>query len=252
MEAMIFAAGLGTRLGDLTRDTPKALIPVGGVPMLERVARRLIDAGADRLIINVHHHADQIADFLRERNGFGVDYAISREVERPLDTGGGLQHAAGLFRADAPFFVHNADILSRIDLRAAYDAHLADPVGPLATLLVMERPTSRYLLFDDIGLVGRFNAEKDEQTLVRQPEGELRRWAFSGVHVASPSVFAQLSLEVRSILDAYLDAVLTGCVVAAQEVSAEGWIDIGKPARLEEAERIFSGSEASLMDHRGS
>jgi NDP-sugar pyrophosphorylase family protein len=237
MEAMILAAGLGTRLGTLTRDTPKALIPVAGVPMLERVARRLIEAGVDRLIVNVHHHAEQIADFLHEREGFGVEYVISREIDRPLDTGGGLQHAAGLFRADAPFFVHNADILSRIPLRALYQSHLANTDDPLATLVVMARDSARSLLFDQVGLIGRADDSKSLRLEVRAPVGAVWALPYGGVHVVSPAVFSRMSPGVYSIFDVYLEAVAAGAVVAPYEVSAEGWVDIGRPEQLARADR---------------
>src|SRR5690606_7678227 len=113
-----------TRLGELTRDVPKALVEVGGVPALEHVARRLIAAGADRLIINVHHHADRIIEFVESRDGFGVSVEFSREDERPLETGGGLLHAAPLFRRDAPFLLHNVDVLTGADLGALYAAQV--------------------------------------------------------------------------------------------------------------------------------
>src|SRR4051794_39483433 len=107
MDGMILAAGVGSRLGEITERTPKALVEVGGVPMLERVARRLIAAGVDRLIINISHHADQVAQFVEEKDGFGVEYVLSREDPAPLETGGGILHAAAHFRRDAPFIVHN-------------------------------------------------------------------------------------------------------------------------------------------------
>ncbi len=239
---MILAAGLGTRLGDLTRDTPKALIPVGGVPMLERVATRLIEAGVDRLIINTHHHGEQIAAFLEARRGFGVEFAVSREVERPLDTGGGLAHARHLFRGNGPFFLHNADILSEIPLRRMFDEQVARDPWPLATLAVMRRPTSRYLLFDDNGLLGRVDESKDLRLLARAAIGEVRPLAFGGVHVISPEIFDAIDQEgAFSILDVYLAAVGRGQRITPYEVDAKGWIDIGKPEQLALAERILGG-----------
>ncbi|MGH7449162.1 MAG: sugar phosphate nucleotidyltransferase, partial [Longimicrobiales bacterium] len=120
MDAMILAAGLGTRLGDLTRDTPKALLDVGGVPVIERVARRLIAAGTDHLIINVHHHAERIIEFVRSRDDFGVRVSFSLEQDAPLETGGGLLHASELFGRDGSFFLHNVDVLCDLDLAAMY------------------------------------------------------------------------------------------------------------------------------------
>ena len=171
---MILAAGLGTRLRPLTEHTPKALLDVGGVPILERVARRLIAAGADRLIINTAHLAEQIEAFVRSRDGFGVEAVFSREDPGPLETGGALLAAEPLFRGDAPFFLHNADILSDIPLGDVYAAHEAAG-DPLATVAVLDRPTSRKLLFDDAGLLGRTDEGKELDLRVRPPVGEVRR-----------------------------------------------------------------------------
>src|SRR5918996_6608154 len=150
MDAMILAAGLGTRLRPLTDLTPKPLIPVAGVPLLEHVARRLIAAGADRLIINTSHLGEQIARFVDERDGFGVDVHISHEPDGPLDTGGGFLRAAPYFRRDAPFYLHNGDVLSEIPLEAMMVAHTAS--NAMATLAVLPPAPERYLLFDDEGL----------------------------------------------------------------------------------------------------
>ncbi len=238
---MIFAAGLGTRLGERTKSVPKALLPVAGVSMLERVATRLIAAGANRLIINVHHHADSIVEFVESRNGFGVEVVISREVEKPLETGGGLKHAARLFRGDAPFFVHNSDILTDLALRNVFLQQTEDE--PLATLAVMERSTSRYLLFDDEGLFGRVDERAETRIEARLPVGEVRSLAFGGIHVVSPAVFPLLDthLGVFSILDVYLAAIANGWRIAPFRMDSSLWVDIGKPDQLLEAERIAGG-----------
>src|SRR5690606_37932588 len=133
-EALILAAGLGTRLGRITARTPKALIEVGGVPMIERVARRLVGAEVDRLVINTHHHAERIERFVEARAGFGVDYAFSREQGSPLETGGGLKRAAPLLTSGTPFFIHYADIFSDLPLGELYETHTAS--GALVTLAV--------------------------------------------------------------------------------------------------------------------
>ncbi|HWK88921.1 MAG TPA: nucleotidyltransferase family protein [Longimicrobium sp.] len=236
---MVLAAGLGTRLRPLTDHTPKALIDVGGVPMLERVARRLVEAGADRLIINVHHHADQIEAYVRERGGFGVECVVSREPGRPLETGGALLAAQALFRGDAPFFVHNADIVTEIPLREMYGVHSSS--GALATLAVMERSTSRHLLFDDAGLLGRTDEKKAVDLRVRDPIGPVRKLAFGGVHVISPR-FPGLLTErgAFSILDPYLRLAAAGERIVPFRVDAYRWVDIGRPEQLEEARRLFA------------
>lgn len=235
MDALILAAGLGTRLRPLTDHTPKALIEVGGVPILERVARRLIAAGADRLIVNTHWLGAKIEAFLAERRGFGVEHAVSAEPgEAPLETGGALVQAEPLFRKDAPFFVHNADILTDLPLRAMYDAHLAR--GALATLAVMERETSRHFLFDDRGLLGRTDAKKGLDLRMRDPVGEVRKLAFGGVHVISPRIFGLLTERgAFSILDPYLRLAGAGEAILPFRVDGHTWLDIGSHAQLEAA-----------------
>lgn len=237
---MLLAAGLGTRLRPLTDRMPKALVEVGGVPILERVARRLIEAGADRLVINVHHFRDQIRRFVEERGGFGVEVAFSEEVDAPLETGGGVLRAAPLFRGDAPFFLHNADILTDLPLREMYAAHQA--AAPLATLAVMERPTSRYLLFDDEGLLGRADERKGIRIEVRHPVGAVRRLAFAGVHVVSPDLPALLTERgAFSILDPYLRLAGEGMRILPFRSDGAYWSDIGKPEELEAARRWVEG-----------
>lgn len=237
MDAMILAAGLGTRLRPLTDHTPKALLDVGGVPILERVARRLIAAGADRLIINTAHLAEQIEAFVRSMDGFGVEAVFSREDPGPQETGGALLAAEALFRKDAPFFLHNADILSDIPLGDLYAAHLAAG-DPLATVAVLDRPTSRKLLFDDAGLLGRMDEGKALDLRVRTPVGEVRAIPFAGIHVISPRIFGLLTERgAFSILDPYLRLAGAGERVLPYRVDGRLWIDIGRPEQLEQARR---------------
>lgn len=234
MDAMVLAAGLGTRLRPLTHHTPKALIDVAGATMLERVARRLIAAGADRLIVNTSHLAEQVEDFLAGKHGFGVDWCASREPGGPLETGGALVLAEPLFRRDASFFLHNSDILSDLPLREMYDAHVES--GALATLAVMERETFRHLLFDDAGLFGRTDAGKGIDLRVRDPRGEVRKLAFGGVHVISPRIFDLLTERgAFSILDPYLRLAAAGERIVPFRVDGYQWIDIGRPDQLETA-----------------
>jgi NDP-sugar pyrophosphorylase family protein len=244
MDAMIFAAGLGTRLRPLTNELPKALVEVAGVPVLEHVARRLIDAGADRLIINAHHFADRIEEFVRARDGFGVDVRISHEPDAPLDTGGGLLRAACHFRRDAPFFLHNCDVLSDIDLRALHDAHLAGSGGDdhggrldgacvMATLAVLPPLPERYLLFDGEGLCGYAPRGGGDEVLVRELSGELARRHFTGVHVASPALLDALSGDgAFSIINAYVGLVRSGRRIARYEQPGAWWTDIGSHEEL--------------------
>jgi NDP-sugar pyrophosphorylase family protein len=240
MDAMILAAGLGTRLRPLTDHTPKPLIPVAGVPMLERVARRLIAAGADRLIVNTSHLSEQVEAFLRERGGFGVEWHVSREPGEPLETGGAILQGALLFRRDAPFFLHNSDILSDLPLAAMYREH--ERTDPLATVAVMERETTRHLLFDDEGLMGRSDAKQGIELRARDALGEVRKLAFGGVHVISPRIFGLLTESgAFSILDPYLRLAAAGETILPFRVDDFTWVDIGRPEQLEAAHAVAAG-----------
>ena len=236
---MIFAAGLGTRLKPLTDHMPKALVPVAGKPMLEHVILKLIASGFDEIVINVHHFAEQIIDFLKEKNNFGIKIWISDETEELLDTGGGIKKASSLL--NEPFLVHNADILSNVDLKALYDFHLASEND--ATLLVSPRKTVRYLLFDQ---TNRLCGWTNKDTLQTKPEGfiyqpdEQQEYAFGGIHIISPSLFKYMEgwTGKFSIMDFYLQtcqkAKLGG--YAKEDLQL---IDIGKPDTLAQAEEFI-------------
>lgn len=234
-EAVVFAAGLGTRLRPLTEKRPKALVAVRGVPMLERVARRLVDAGIERLVVNVHAFADQIEAFVVAQKGFGVEVAFSRETERPLETGGGLRHAGPLLKGAGPVLVHNVDVLSDLDLGALLAAHEAS--GALATLATRRRPSARQLLFDDEGLVGRIDRGRDLEVRVRAPRGEVRELAFSGIHAFSRPLLARIEERgAFSVVDLWLRLAAAGARIRPYEHTDGGWIDIGRPADLARAE----------------
>ncbi|MBI4409732.1 MAG: NTP transferase domain-containing protein [Gemmatimonadetes bacterium] len=234
---MIFAAGLGIRLRPLTERIPKSLIEVAGVPMLERVARRLVAAGADRLIVNMHHEADRIEGFVRAHDGFGVDVVFSREPDAPLETGGGLLRAAPLFRREAPFFLHNCDVVTDFDLRAMYDAH--GGADALASVAVQDRSASRYLLFDAQGLCGREDTRSGKTTWARTPTGPVARLGFCGVHVARPELLNRIREQgVFSIFETYLRLAAEGAVIRPHRIDGARWIDIGTLERLEEAGKI--------------
>ena len=244
---MILAAGVGSRLGGITETLPKALVDVGGVRMLERVARRLIDAGADRLIINISHHADQIVDFVTERDGFGVDVAFSREEPAPLETGGGVLHAASLFRRDAPFFLHNVDIITDFDLTAMYRRHQQS--GALVTLACNQRETSRFLLFDiDAGLCGRYDKRAGRGAELYTDCESFRPWAFAGVHVISPP-FLDLITETGkfSIVDTYMRLTGLGCRIELFDIGRKLWLEMGTPERLAAA-RAWAEQIAGSLD----
>jgi NDP-sugar pyrophosphorylase family protein len=218
MKALVFAAGLGTRLKPLTDTTPKALVPVGGVALLERVMRKLVAAGYNDIVINVHHFADQIRDFVAAHENFGVKVSFSDETDLLRETGGGIRHAAPLLEGGSePFLVHNVDILSNLDLAWFRAQHQA---GDLSTILVSDRPTQRYFLFDDAGLlVGWTNIATGE---VRSPYAGIdpdccTRLAFAGIHCISPDIFPLMRdwPEKFGIVDFYLSVCRTHAIRAA-------------------------------------
>ena len=224
-QAMIFAAGLGTRLKPLTDTMPKALVPVGGKPLLWHVVQKLKDAGYERIVVNVHHFANQIVDYLRQNDNFGLDIRISDESEKLLETGGGIKKALPLFDPNAPILIHNVDILSNLDL-SALDVDVP-------TLVVSERETKRYLQFDaSMRLVGWKNIETGE---VKGREG--RPLAFSGIHVFHPSLFPLMNdwPERFPIMDFYLK-VCADALIKGMEVKHLQLLDVGKLDTLEQAE----------------
>lgn len=232
---MILAAGLGTRLRPLTHETPKALVEVAGVPMLERVVRRVIDAGADRLLINVAHLGEQVAEYAEQAEWDVDEVVISDEPGGPYETGGGLKHAAGFFRRDAPFLMHNADILTDVDLSALYQAHMSADDGRLATLACRAADTDRYLLFDAAGLLGY--AYAGEEHLKREAQGETTRLDFCGVQVCEPDlldVVSEVEEQKFSIMTTYLRLAGEGRRIAAFE-GGHACMDVGTNERLEEA-----------------
>lgn len=239
MDGMILAAGLGTRLRPLTEETPKALVTVGGIPMLERIARRLTGAGVDRLIINIHHHADRIREFVDRRDGFGVDTRLAVEPGAPLETGGGLLNARDEFRLDAPFFLHNVDIICEMDLVDMYRAHEAD--DPLATLAVSGRDAGRVLRFDDAGLQARVDRATGAVEAERPPDGESRDLAFAGIHVVSPRIFDLMTERgAFSIIGPYLRLAGAGHRIRPYDIGRALWLEVGDPERLERARRFLT------------
>jgi NDP-sugar pyrophosphorylase family protein len=234
MKAMVLAAGLGTRLRPLTNDRPKALVEVAGRTLLEITLERLREFGIRDVIVNAHHFAEKLVEYLRAHDNFGIHIEISRE-EVLLDTGGGLKKAAYFFEGsgDEPFVLHNVDILSTIDLSAMIQAHRE--VRALATLAVQNRQTSRYLLFDDdLQLCGR-RAGQDE--VVRSAQ-RIHALAFSGIHVLSPRIF-QLMREdgVFSIIDVYLRLAGDGEKIRGFRADESYWRDLGKPENVAQAEQ---------------
>ncbi len=235
---MILAAGLGTRLHPLTDNKPKALVEINGISMLERTIKYLISYGFDEIIINVHHFAKKIINFLEENNNFNIKIAISHENEVLLDTGGGLKKAAWFFDTNEPFLVHNVDIISNINLLNLYNYHVENKA--LVTLAVTERKTSRYLLFDKTKqLCGWENIESKEK-IITKANSETKLLAFSGIQIINPGIFNLMKQEgAFSIINTYLELSKHQRIVG-YEHNNEYWFDIGKPEILKKAENYLS------------
>ena len=252
---MIFAAGLGTRLKPLTDTMPKALVRVGGEPLIKRVIMNLAAAGVDRIVVNVHHFAEQIIDYLKDNDNFGLDIRISDETAGLLETGGGIKKAASLFDPAAPILIHNVDILSNVNLSEFYqiasrseegrvkseESNCCDAVD--AVLLVSWRKTKRYLLFDDdMKLVGWTNIETGE---VRSPYPDLdpkkcRMYAFAGIHALSPRLLKMMDEfpDRFGIIDFYLKACATHNIKGYVKDDLK-LMDIGKLDTLAQAEEFL-------------
>lgn len=231
---MVLAAGEGRRLRPLTEKTPKALVPVGGKPVLERVLGLLRDAGATAAVVNTFHLAEPVEEFLGSKD-FGLEVEISREKVL-LDTGGGLKNAARFFAGERePFFLYNADVVSDVDLKALYAAHRG-----LATLAVADRPTKRRLLFDGGRLVGRETADGDELAAIAKAPVE--RLAFNGIHVISPELLGKITeTGIFPILRPYLRLAAAGERIHSFRMDKWFWTDIGDFERLDKARR-WAGS----------
>lgn len=252
-QAMIFAAGLGTRLKPLTDTMPKALVRVGGQPLLWHVIQKLKAAGYERIVVNVHHFAQQIVDYLHDNDNFGLDIRISDETEGLLETGGGIKKALPLFDSTEPILIHNVDILSNLDLTGGLspvcevgEAHGDCPLcesNPDALLLVSQRKTKRYLLFDDeMILDGWTNIETGE---VRSPykgldPSDCKRLAFSGIHMIWPRVYPLFDQmpERFGIIDFYLK-FCHQCAFLGYEQKDLRLLDVGKLDTLEQAEQFL-------------
>jgi NDP-sugar pyrophosphorylase family protein len=234
MKAMVLAAGLGTRLRPLTNDRPKALVEVGGRTMLEITLARMREFGVREVIVNVHHFADKVVDYLKANANFGMRIEISRE-DVLLDTGGGLKKAAWFFEeSDEPFLLHNVDVVSTIDFPKMTELHLARKA--LATLAVQDRKTSRYLLFDEGDeLCGRRAGEDGAPEFFKAAEG-VQALAFAGVHIISPAIFPRLSEEgVFPIIPSYLRLASEGQPIVAFHADEYYWRDLGRPESVAKA-----------------
>jgi len=260
---MVFAAGLGTRLQPVTDTIPKVLVSVGGMTILERAIRRIVALEPGLIVVNAHHHADQIETAVErlidsiaveaaggryhDVGGAGVPrITVSVETGRPLETGGGLRHARHLFDSGRPILLHNGDVITELDLAGLVSAH-GDNVRDgltVATLAVQRRDSSRELLFDEDGLYGRRHVTSGREEVARTPVGEPHARAFSGVHVIAPELLATLpDREVFSITDHYLALAAQGVRIRPFDMETAGWWEIGTPERLSAARRALGERE---------
>ncbi|HEX6879385.1 MAG TPA: nucleotidyltransferase family protein [Terriglobales bacterium] len=233
MKAMVLAAGLGTRLRPLTNDRPKALVEVAGRTLLEITLARLRGFGIRDVIVNVHHFADLVVDYLGANDNFGMQIEVSRE-EVLLDTGGGLKKAGWFLGGNEPFILHNVDVISTIDLARMAAVH--QERSALATLAVQNRKTSRYLLFDkDMELCGRRAGLEGEPEMVSAAE-DPEALAFAGIHVISPEIFPKLIEDgVFSIIPAYLRLAGSGERIVGFRADEYEWRDLGRPENIRQA-----------------
>lgn len=241
MKAFLFSAGLGTRLRPYTNDRPKALVEVGGIPLVEIALGKLRDAGVTDVMVNVHHFADMLEAFLKSKD-FGLNVHFSDEREHLLDTGGGLLKAASFFDDGKPFFAVNVDIMTGLKFKNVYQKHLA--LGGLATLAVQKRPSSRNLLFEghNMRLCGWQNTKTGETKQPRQINGKAVVYSFSGIQVIDPKLLELLQRDETlsklfpkntpfSIISVYL-ALANDFLILGHDHSKDFWTDLGTPEAL--------------------
>jgi len=239
MKAMIFAAGLGTRLQNETITKPKALVEIGGKPLLQRAIEKLKNEGISEIVVNVHHFSDLVISFIKEKD-FGIPVHISDETENLLDTGGGLKKAARFFVGAEPVLVYNVDIISNMNFSQLIAEHRKS--GALVTLVVRNRKTQRYFKFDaEKRLVGWIN-RKTGETKVSNSENldKAIEMAYSGIHIFNPEIFPLMPETDRfSVTDFYLELAKTQKIMGFYDDS-DLWMDVGKPEQLMEARKLFN------------
>ncbi|MDR2911651.1 MAG: nucleotidyltransferase family protein [Bacteroidales bacterium] len=237
MKAMIFAAGLGTRLLNETSEKPKALVEINGKTLLQHTIEKLKNEGITEIVVNIHHFSEKIKTFLKE-NDFGVQINISDESEKLLDTGGGLKKAAVFLTGDEPVIIYNVDIISNLSLKKLAEFH--EKSGALATVAVRKRQTQRYLKFDKNNrLVGWINKKTGEIKIsVHENFENATEMAFSGIHIVQPEVLKLMPEENKfSIIDLYLELAKTH-IIKGYFDNSEIWMDLGKPEELAKARQI--------------
>ena len=239
MKALLFAAGLGTRLKEYTQDKPKALVDLSGRPLLQHAIEHLKRFGITNIVINVFHFAEQIISFVEENNSFGIDIHISDEHDQLLDTGGGLKKAGVFLKGDEPILIYNVDVISNLDLNILQKYHQEQKA--LATLVVRQRETSRYLMFDQNQQLAGWKNFSNGETRISRPESfaDAQPLAFSGIHIIQPELLELITEEGKfPIMDLYLRLAKDHSIKAFIDQS-NLWMDLGKPEQLLAAEKLF-------------
>ena len=231
--AMVLAAGLGTRLGTLTQDRPKALVELNGRPLLQHCIENLITNGFHHIVINVHHFGEQIIDFI-ETHHFDAEIEISDERDLLMDTGGGIVKATPLFKDSKAVLVHNVDIISNVDFGEISRQFLNS--GDDAWLLTQDRETNRKLLFrDDDQLIGWRNKADGNFKWVYDSFGQFQELAFGGLHFFRSDLFAEFEVKRSSVIDLYLQLAKNNRILS-KPIQPDYWFDLGKPEQLQAAE----------------
>lgn len=239
MKALIFAAGLGTRLKEYTSDKPKALVQLAGKPLLQHVIEKMMAHQISNITINVFHFADQIISFLESHSFPGIQINISDEREELLDTGGGLKKAEPFLTGNEPILIYNVDVISNLDLNLLEDYHHAS--GSLVTLVVRQRETSRYLMFDqNLQLAGWKNFNNGETKIsLKEAFNDAIPYAFSGIQIVQPEIFKLITEKGKfPIMDLYLRLARTKPIHGFIDTSIV-WMDLGKPDQMKMAEKLF-------------
>lgn len=240
MKALLFAAGMGTRLKSYTQDKPKALVTLAGKPLIQHAIEYLISFGITDITINVFHFAEQVISFINEHDSFGITIHVSDERNQLLDTGGGLKKAGTFLKGDEPIVIYNVDVISNLDLNAVLKYHQEQKA--LATLVVRSRETSRYLMFDrNLQLAGWKNFSNGDTIISRAKEfQEAEPFAFSGIHIVQPEILDLITAEGKfPIMDLYLRLAKEHLIKAYIDQS-DLWMDLGKPEQLLAAEELLS------------
>ena len=234
MKAMIFAAGKGTRLQPVTNNIPKALVEINGIPILEIVIKKLISYGFNEIIVNVHYLSDQIIEFLKVNNNFGINIQISDETDLLLDTGGALKKANWFFSDNKPFLLYNVDIMTNLNLYEMYNFHVKK--NCLVTLSVQNRESSRKLFFNQEQLLCGWTNKSINKIIMSRPDKIKYEYAFNGIHIINPDIFKYIYEKgVFSIIDMYL-RLASDYNIGFYYIENAEFVDIGTPAQLKIAQ----------------